>query len=140
MIEPNSTEVPLQVEQASKPKSRKLRRIAIGLLLSFLVTLCADARKEIISGRSFPTIEEIAYSIPYFAVVTAISPSFIPCLSYSEMFYQARRATIPYGQDLAPGVASSASFEGVIWGGLQGIVFYIPFFFRPRYAKTNEEG
>lgn len=134
----NASEPAKVPDQQVQPKTRKLPRILLGFLLSFVVTLGAQFRSSVESARPLPLFEQISYRIPGSVFISLLSPTFLQCLSYPEMFYQARRAKLGFGQDLDSGAAASANSEGFVWGLVQGVVFYIPLLVRRKTAPKRE--
>jgi hypothetical protein len=134
----NTTERTKVPALQAQRKTRKLPRILLGFFLSFLVTLGAQFRSSVDSARTLPLAEQIAYMIPGSLFISLHSPTFLQCLSYPEMFHQARRAKLDLGKPLDTGAAASANTEGFIWGLIQGVVFYLPLLIRRKVSPKTE--
>ena len=60
---------------------------------------------------------------PAILISSALSPSFLPALAYSEQFRQDHRRRLPLGGTQPESIGSTAQAEGMAWGVAQGVAF-----------------
>jgi hypothetical protein len=89
-------------------------------------------------GSFLLKLELAAYAAPGILVPSALSPSFLPALAYSEQFRQDHRRRLPLGGTLPETIGATAQAEGMAWGVGQGVAFYLPFFVGRRRKAAGE--
>lgn len=108
------------------------KKLLLGWWLAFCVTVVVNARLDILYGRYVSIHLSLAQNAPSYITISALSPTFLQCLSYMGAFQKAHYLRLRdngYSEDEAIEKSEIKEFEGLVWGLAQGFAFYLPLIF-----------